>query len=164
MARNMATLLMADLHSTGGPEIWSGSQISISFSSQITIQLEEDGSLTELQSFLQASLILLKQAPLWKHEVHTWAKISGCALDGRPYFLDDRKLLWANPTMKFPRPQSPIHVITYLKALLSPMDAATWHRRSKNNPPLKWWPISLLPDGETLWNRTGVPSQTNPHP
>ncbi len=27
MARNMASLLLADLHPTGGPEIWSGNQI-----------------------------------------------------------------------------------------------------------------------------------------
>ncbi len=42
-ARNMATFLMADLNPVGGPEIWSGDQISISISSRITIHLDEDG-------------------------------------------------------------------------------------------------------------------------
>jgi hypothetical protein len=37
MARNMANLLMVDLHPTGGPEIWSGNQISTSISSRILI-------------------------------------------------------------------------------------------------------------------------------
>jgi len=32
LARNMATLLAADLHPTGGPEIWSENQISTSLS------------------------------------------------------------------------------------------------------------------------------------
>jgi len=37
MAMNMATLLMADLHPTGGPEIWSGNEISSSIISRIPI-------------------------------------------------------------------------------------------------------------------------------
>jgi hypothetical protein len=43
MARNMATLLMSDLHPTCGPKIWSGNQIFSSISSRIHIHLDEDG-------------------------------------------------------------------------------------------------------------------------
>ena len=43
MARNMATLLLADLHPTGGPDIWSGNRISSSISALISIQLNDDG-------------------------------------------------------------------------------------------------------------------------
>jgi len=35
MARNMAALLLANLHPTGGPEIWSGNGISSSITSRI---------------------------------------------------------------------------------------------------------------------------------
>ena len=47
------------------------------------------------------------------------AQILGRALDGRPYFLDEREHKWANPTMKFPLPQSRTHAFIYLRALLS---------------------------------------------
>ena len=43
MARNMATLLMTDLHPVRGPEIGSGNQISTSTSSRILVHLDEDG-------------------------------------------------------------------------------------------------------------------------
>jgi len=42
VTRNMVTLLMADLHLVGGPEIWSGNQISSSISSRILVNLDED--------------------------------------------------------------------------------------------------------------------------
>ena len=43
VARNMVTLLMADLHPVGGPEIRSGNQISTSISSWIRVHLDGDG-------------------------------------------------------------------------------------------------------------------------
>jgi hypothetical protein len=43
VARNMATLLMADLHPVGGPEIWSGNKLSTSMSSRISMHLDDDG-------------------------------------------------------------------------------------------------------------------------
>ena len=42
-ARNMATLLAADLHLVGGPEIRYGNQISTSISSTIPIYQDDDG-------------------------------------------------------------------------------------------------------------------------
>ncbi len=70
VARNMATLLMTDLHSVGGPEIWSGNQISPSISSRISVHLDEDGCPLEVQPFPQATLLLRKLAPLWEHWIH----------------------------------------------------------------------------------------------
>ncbi len=51
VSRNMSTLLMADLHPVGGPEIWSGNQISTSISSRIPVHLDEDGCPLEVQPF-----------------------------------------------------------------------------------------------------------------
>jgi hypothetical protein len=51
VARNMATLLMADLHPVGGPEIWSGNQISTSIAARIPIDLDEEGCPCEIQTF-----------------------------------------------------------------------------------------------------------------
>ena len=58
VARNMATLLMADLHPVGGPEIWSRNQISTSISSRIPVHLDSDGCPLEVQPFPQATLLL----------------------------------------------------------------------------------------------------------
>ena len=70
MARNMATLLLADLHPTGGPEIWSGSRISTSISSLIPIQLDEDGCPLRTHAFPAFAFIIKKSTPLWDHGVH----------------------------------------------------------------------------------------------
>jgi hypothetical protein len=86
----MVTLLMADLHPMGGPEIWSGNQISTSISSLIPIQLDEDGCPLKIQTFPEATFIRKNLTPLWDHEVHDWSQILGRAPSGRPYFLDER--------------------------------------------------------------------------
>ena len=102
MARNMATLLLADLHPTGGPKIWSGNQISKSISSLFPIQLDEDFYPLRTQTFPTSAFILKKIAPLWDPGVHDWTHILGRTPNGRPYFLDDREFQWANPSMGFP--------------------------------------------------------------
>jgi len=86
----MATLLMEDLHPTGGPEVWSGNQISTSISSLIPIQLDEDGCPLKTHTFPEATLILKNKTPLWDHGVHEWSQLLGRAPNGRPYFLDKR--------------------------------------------------------------------------
>jgi hypothetical protein len=43
MARNMATLLLADLHPTGGLEVWYGNRISSSFTSKIHVHTDSEG-------------------------------------------------------------------------------------------------------------------------
>ena len=69
MARNMATLLLADLHPTGGPEIWSGNNISTSISSLIPTQLDEDGCPLKLQPFPDTTSILKKLTALWDNGI-----------------------------------------------------------------------------------------------
>ncbi len=93
IARNMATLLMADLHPSGGPEIWSGNQISTSLSSRIPVQTDEEGCPLGTQEFLQTTLPLQKLAPLWDHGFLNWAQIRGRVPDGRLYFLEERELI-----------------------------------------------------------------------
>ena len=70
VVRNMATLLTADLHLVGGPEIWHGNQISTSISSKIPIHLDDDGCPMEVQLFPLATFLLRKPAPLWEHGIH----------------------------------------------------------------------------------------------
>jgi len=92
MARSMATLLRADLHPTGGLEIWSGNQISTSISSLIPIHLDEDGCPLQTQAFPAAAFILKKVTPLWYRGIHDWTQILGRAPNVRPFFLDDIEL------------------------------------------------------------------------
>jgi hypothetical protein len=97
MARSMATLLLADLHLTGGPEIWAGNQISTSISSLIPIHLDEDRCPLQIQAFPAAAFIIKKITPLWYHGIHDWTQILGRAPNGRPFFLADKELQWASP-------------------------------------------------------------------
>ncbi len=102
MARNMATLVLADLHPTGGPEIRSGNNISASISSLIPIQLDEDGCPLKLQPFPDTTSILKKLTALWDNGILEWSQILGRDPNGRPYFLDEREMIWANPSLRFP--------------------------------------------------------------
>ncbi len=58
VARNMATLLMADLHPVESPKFWSDNQISASISLRIRIHLDEDGCPLETQPFPHATHLL----------------------------------------------------------------------------------------------------------
>jgi hypothetical protein len=122
VARNMATLLMADLHPIGGPEIWSGNQISTSILSRIPVNLDEDGCPLEVQPFPQKTLLLRKLAPLWEHGFHNWSQTICRGPDGRPYFMDKRELQLASPTIKFPLPEELTRALDYLRILLSSKD------------------------------------------
>jgi hypothetical protein len=126
MARNMATLLLADLHPTGGPEIWSGNNISTSISSLIPIHLDEDGCPLKLQPFPDTTSILKKLTALWDNGILEWSQILGRDPNGRPYFLDDRELMWANPTLRFPITQKLAQSLKYLRALLSSTGWEDW--------------------------------------
>jgi hypothetical protein len=122
----MATLLLADLHPTGGPEIWSGNNISTSISSLIPIHLDEDGCPLKLQPFPDTTSILKKLTALWDNGILEWAQILGRDPNGRPYFLDDRELMWANPTLRFPITQKLAQSLKYLRALLSSTGWEDW--------------------------------------
>jgi hypothetical protein len=125
MARNMATLLMADLHETGGPEIWSGNKIFSSIMSRIPIQTDPEGCPVDNQPFPQPLFILQKLTPLWNNGIHNWKLILGRTPGGRPYFFDERELKWANPTMSSPLSQELSHALHYLRVLLSSRDTAS---------------------------------------
>jgi hypothetical protein len=126
VARNMATLCMADLHPVGGPEIWSSKQISPSIASRISVHLDENGCPLEVQPFPQATLLLRKLAPLWEHGIHNWSQILCRGQDGRPYFMEERELQWANSFIKFPLPEALTRALTYLMVLLSSKDPSHW--------------------------------------
>ena len=126
VARNMATLLMANHNPIGGPEILSGNQMSTSISSRILISLDEDGCPMESQPLPQATLLLRRLVPLWEHGIHNWAQILCRGPDGRPYFLKERELKWANPSLCFPLLDALIYAIKYFRALLSFTDSSHW--------------------------------------
>ncbi len=126
VARNMATLLIADLHPVGGPEIWSGNQISTSISSRIPVHLDEEGCPLNIQPFPQRTLLLRQLAPLWEHGFHNWPQVICRGPDGRPYFMEERELQWANPTVKFPLPEALNRALDYLRILLSSKYHTQW--------------------------------------
>jgi len=119
MARNTATLLLADLHPMGGPEIWSGNRISSTIAALIPIQLDEDGCPLKTHLFFEPTFIFKKLTPLRDYGVHDRTQILGRAPNGRPHFLDDKEFQWANPSMRFPLPQKLTHALKYLRTLLS---------------------------------------------
>ena len=119
IGKNVATLLTADLHPMGDTTIRAGNQIFASITARNPITTDEDGCPAEEQSVPPTTKILQRLVPLWEHSFHEWAQILGRGLDGRSYFLDDRELLWVNPTMRNPLPRPLRAALTYLRALLS---------------------------------------------
>ena len=156
MTRNMATLLMADLHPTGGPEIWSGNRISSSITSKIPILTDSQGCPLDTQPFPPSLFILQKLSTLWEHGVHNWTKILGRALVGRPYY--EREFQWADPTMRLRLPQALIRALNYLKVLLPSKDTVSWRRlksiilalKDLDLPIAPRWRRILDPDWDTL--------------
>ena len=126
IARKTATLFMADLHPTKGPDILSGNQISILISSRIPIDLDNDGCPLDKRSFPQATVLIRKLALLWEHGVHTWAQILCRGPDGRLYFPEERELQWANPPMHFTLPEALALAVKCLRAMLSSTDSSHW--------------------------------------
>jgi len=120
--RDMATLLMADLHPVGGPDIWSGNQISTFISSRIPVHLDENGCPLEVQPIPQAMILLRKLAPLYEHGIHSWSQIICRGPDDRPYFMEERELQWANPSIKFRLQEALTRALDYLGILLSSKD------------------------------------------
>jgi hypothetical protein len=110
----------------GRPEIWSGSQISTSISSLIPVQLDEDDCPLQTQPFPEATLILKKLTPLWDHGINDWSQLLGPAPNGRPYFLDERELEWANPSTNFSLPKKLAHDLKYTRTLLSSKSPEEW--------------------------------------
>jgi len=70
--------------------------------------------------------------PLWEHGFYNWAQIMGRAPDGRPYFLEDREIIWANPSIWFPLSQTLTHALKYLRATLSSTSVTQRSRLKKH--------------------------------
>ncbi len=80
----------------------------------------------KIQTFPESRFILKKLTPLLDHGILEWSQILGRAPNGRPYFLDERELQWANPSMIFPLPQKLAHALKYLRTLLSSKSPEDW--------------------------------------
>ena len=63
ITRNIATLVAANLHPMGGPEIWLGSSISITLTTTIPINIDEDHGRTPSQPYTSINRILRKLTP-----------------------------------------------------------------------------------------------------
>ena len=118
IARNIATLIAADLHPLGGPEIWSGNPISIALTNAIPITTDEDGCPTTNQPYTRTDKILRKLAPLWEHNVHTWVQTIRLSPSARPYFLSDGELIWTNPQLAGKIPNTLPKAFRYFRKLL----------------------------------------------
>ncbi len=88
--------------------------------------VDEDGCPLEAQPFLQSTRLLRQLAPLWEHGFHNWSQIICRGPDGRPCFMDERELQWANPSIKFPLPEALTRALDYLRILLSSKDPTHW--------------------------------------
>ena len=98
----------------------------------------------DTQQFPQLTLILQTLVPLRENGFHNWAQILGRAQDGCPYFLKDRELIWAYPSVWFLLPQNSVHAPKYLRAMLVSKSTALWHiLMSKVTKPSGWdYPIA----------------------
>ena len=96
IARNIASLIAADLHPLRCPEIWSGNQLSATLTSSIPITIDEDGCPTINQPYTRTSQILCNLTPLWEHNVHTRAQAARISPNARPYFLSEAELIWTS--------------------------------------------------------------------
>ena len=74
--------------------------------------MDEDGCPQEEQPSPPQTKILQRLVPLWEHSVLDWAQILGRGPDGRPYFLEDKELQWANQAMRTPFPQPMLAALT----------------------------------------------------
>ncbi len=74
---------------------------------------------------------LAKVGSRWENEFHNWAQILGRAPDGRLYFLEERELIWANPSVSFPLPNNLTHALKYLRAVLASTSLAHWQNIKK---------------------------------
>jgi hypothetical protein len=66
------------------------------------IQTNEDGCPLDTQKFHRPTLLLQKCVPLWEDGFHNRTQMLGLSLDGRLYFLKERELIWANPSVRLP--------------------------------------------------------------
>ncbi len=76
------------------------------------------------QDFPASASILTNLTPLWDHGILEWNQIIGSEPSGRPYFLDDRELQWANPSMDSPLPKDLTLALIYLRTPLSSKNPA----------------------------------------
>ena len=164
IGRNVATLLTADLHPMGDTEIWSGNQISTSLTANIPITTDEDGCPVDTQPFPPTINILHRLVPLWEHSICTWAQILGRGPDGRPYFLDDREIQWANPTMRTPLTQPLQEALTYLRALLSSRDPEHWVKLKRSLGATPLWDLPIAPRWRLLLEAVWADLPATPTP
>ena len=147
IARNIATLIAANLHPLGGPEIWSGNPMSTTLTLSIPITTDDDGCPTPTQPYTRVNRILRKLIPLWEHNLFTWEQIARRSPNKRPWLLSDEKILWANPHLRNIIPNT-------LHPMGNPPSPQTSTSRLPRTPPLPHThtfqtkpPIHILHDG-----------------
>ena len=76
----------------------------------------------EVQPFPQATYLLRKLVPLWEHGINNSSQNLCRGPNGRPYFMEDSELQWANPSIKFSILEELTRALAYLRVLLSSKD------------------------------------------
>jgi hypothetical protein len=125
--------------------------------------MDKDGCPMKDQPFPQSTKILHKLVPLWEHSIYEWGQLLGRGPNGRPYFLDDRELQWASPTLQSPIPQPLRKALTYLCGLLASTDPAQWTKLRQRIKAAPLWDLPIAPRWRLLlrepWaNRPPTPS------
>jgi len=140
-------------------------RISASFTARIPIIMDEDGCPEEEQPFpLPSTKLLQKLVTLWEHSIHDWAQILGRGPDGRPYFLDDNKLQWANPTTRTPLPHTLLAALAYLLALLASTDPTHCDNLKRSINTIQLWDLPIAPRWRLILNEdwTTIPETPSP--
>jgi hypothetical protein len=118
IARNIATLIAAELHAperprnmVGQPRIYHTHTIHTHHhrrrrlpNSHPTIHMRQPHP--------------TKLIPLWEHNMLKWEQIARLSPTKRPYLLSDKEILWANPHLRKRIPNTLQKAILYLRRLL----------------------------------------------
>ncbi len=101
IARYIAILIVAELHPLGAQKSGRENPISIALTNAIPIPTEEDSCPATIQPYTRTHRILRKLAPLWEHNVQSWAQTVRLAPNARPLrgenHMGQPPILWQNP-------------------------------------------------------------------
>ena len=127
LGRIAAILITSDIHPTGSPPIWQGSQISTDLINGLIPALGLDGALLAEQPYLDAAKVLARLAPFWEHGILEWKQVLRRIPTGTPRVLSDSEL---TETMSEASSTGPVlKALGYLRCLLTSSSLADFQRR-----------------------------------
>ena len=103
-ARNIATLIAANLHPLGVPESWSGNPISTTLTLSIAITTDEDGCPTPIQPCTRVNRILRNSSPSGNTRSSHGNKSQDSPQTNAPTYFQTRKFYGQTPTFEIKSP------------------------------------------------------------